>query len=203
MKTKILIMLALYLGSAPGWAQEPSASSAKKQFPLEMSFINHAVTMPFAAIVLKPIHPGFNLGTEYAYAQGRWGRFFQSLQAGYYYNKYNAKALFLLTGAGFRYRLPFGLLGDAGLGVGYLHSFHPTEVFAQDASGEYARIRDTGKPAFVAFMSLGLGMDLSNLTGWPVCLFVRYQPYIQTPYSPTSSIFPQALFHFGVRVQLW
>ena len=198
-----LIVPLLLIGSVPGWAQEPAASPAKKQFPLEASFINHAVTMPFDGIVLKPIHPGFNLGTEYVYTQGRWGRFFQSLQVGYYYNKYNAKALFLLTGAGYRYTFRFGLYADAGLGIGYLHSFHPTEIFAQDGSGEYVRVKDSGKPAFVAFVSLGLGWDFSARIGWPVCLFVRYQPYIQTPYNPTSSIFPQALFHFGVRVQIW
>jgi hypothetical protein len=47
-----------------------------------------------------------------------------------------------------------------------------------------------------------LGWDFSARSGWPICLFVRYQPYLQTPYNLQSSVFPQALIHFGVRVQL-
>ena len=188
--------------SASGGAQDRPAPAAKKQFPLEVSFINHSVTMPFHGFILDPIHPGFNLGTEYVYSQGHRVRFYQSLQAGYYFNKYNAKALYVMTGPGLRYTFRFGLFVDAGLGIGYLHSFHVTEIFAQDASGEYVRVKDNGKPAFVVFTGLGLGWDFSARIGWPICLFVRYQPYIQTPYNLQSSIFPQALVHFGVRVQL-
>jgi len=197
----VIIPLVLIFSST-GWAQDQPAPAAKKQFPLEVSFINHSVTMPFAGFILDPIHPGFNVGTEYVYGQGRQVRFFQSLQAGYYDNTYNAKALFFMTGPGLRYTFRFGLFADAGLGVGYLHSFHPTEIFAQDASGEYVRVKDNGKPAFVIFGSLGLGWDFSARSGWPICLFVRYQPYLQTPYNLMSSVFPQALVHFGVRVQL-
>ena len=200
-KTGIGLLILLTLTGA-GFAQEKPMGS-KKQFPLELSFFNHAVTMPFDGIVLKPLHPGFSLGTEYGFTEGRLGRIYQSLHTGYYFNEYNARALFLKTGLGYRYTLGFGLFGDLSLGLGYLHSFHPVEIFAQNAQGEYERVKDHGKASVIFFLTMGMGFDFSRVTNWPVSLFLRFQPYIQTPYNPESSILPQSMVHLGIRVQLW
>ena len=197
MSLSILLIL-----TGVGLAKDNPAG-AKKQFPLEVSFCNHAVTMPFDGIILSPLHPGFTIGTEYGYTEGRLGRIFQNLHLGYYFNKFNAKALFLKTETGYRYTFGFGLFGDVSMGLGYLHSFHPTEIFAMNAQGEYERVKDKGKGALIILMALGAGYDFSKKVGWPISLFFRFQPYIQTPYNPTTSVFPQLLVHFGIRVQLW
>lgn len=194
-----LLILVILVGC--GLAQDEPVGS-RQQFPLELSFFNHAVTMPFDGIVLKPLHPGFSVGTEYAYTEGRLGKIYQSLHAGYYYNKYNAKAFFLETGVGYRYTAGFGLFGDLSLGLGYLHSFHPVEIFAMNAQGEYERVKDKGKSAFIFLGALGAGYDFSRKVGWPVSLFFRFQPFIQTPYGPMTSVLPQSLVCIGIRVQL-
>jgi len=194
------LVLFLVIGPAAG---RDIASPPKWQFPLELTFFNHAASMPFERIILSPLHPGFSLGTEYAYVEGRRGRVFQNLAGGYYFNKYNAKALFLQTSAGYRYSLGFGLFADIALGIGYLHSFHPSPIYGLNAQGEYERIKDAGKGAFIALGALGIGYDFRRKVGWPVSVFVRYQPYIQTPYSVSSSIGPQAMFHFGFRIKFW
>ena len=201
-KRSVFCMLIILFLVGSGFPQE-KLNRSKKQFPLEVSFFNHAVTMPFAGIVLKPLHPGFSLGTEYGYAEGRIGRIYQSLHMGYYFNEYNARAFFFNTGIGYRYTFGFGLFGDISLGLGYLHSFHPTEIFAQNAQGEYEKVRDYGKASVIFLLGMGLGYDFSRKVGWPVSLFIRFQPYLQTPYNPESSIFPQSMVHVGIRVQLW
>lgn len=196
---RVLILMILII---PDFAQTKS-NKLKNQFPLEVSFFNHSITMPFSGIILSPLHPGFSLGTEYCYKQGRLGRLFQNLHAGYYYNEYNARAIFLKTGAGYRYTAGFGLFGDLSLGLGYLHSFHPTEIFAQNAQGEYEKVKDHGKGSIIFLVAIGIGYDFSQKVGWPVSVFFRFQPYIQTPYSVESSVLPQSMLHFGIRVQLW
>ena len=173
------------------------------QFPLEASFVAHAVTMPFDGLRISPLHPGFTLGTEYIYSEGRLGRLFQSLRIGYFNHEFSAKALFLQTGLGYRYTIGFGLFADLDLGLGYIHSFHPSEIFAQNDMGEYEKVKDKGKPGLMISLALGLGYDFSNKLGWPICLFFRFQPFIQTPYSEETSVFPQSFVHFGLRVQLW
>ena len=158
--------------------------------------------MPFNGIILKPLHPGFSIGTEYRYSEGKLGCIYQSLHTGYYFNKYNARGLYIQTELGYRYTADFGLFGDLTLGAGYLHSFHPKEVFKLNSQGEYEKAKDKGKPGAIILVSLGLGYDFSRKFSWPVSFFFRFQPYFQTPYNLETSVFPQAMVHFGIRVQL-
>jgi hypothetical protein len=202
MEKSLVLTWALFLmiGSAAGQGVPPPN---KWQFPLDLTFFNHAVAMPSDGIILSPLHPGFSLGTEYAYAEGRRGRLFQGLAAGYYYNKFNAKALFLQTSAGYRYTLGLGLFGDVAAGLGYLHSFHPRPIYGLNAQGEFERATDAGKGALMVLAAVGIGYDFRRKIGWPVSVFLRYQPYIQTPYNLESSVAPQMMFHFGIRVKFW
>ena len=59
---------------------EEMPNQSKNQFPLEFSFLNHASSMPFNSTILKILHPGFSLGTEYIYKDGRSGDIFQNLK---------------------------------------------------------------------------------------------------------------------------
>ena len=81
MKKSLVILIFGLLWTGFGWSQDQAKTNSKQQFPLEASFIAHAVTMPFSGIILSPLHPGFTIGTEYAYSEGRFGRLFQLLHA--------------------------------------------------------------------------------------------------------------------------
>ena len=178
-----------------------SISSGKKQLPVEISFFNHAVSMPFDGIVLAPIHPGSSLGTEYSYTSWENGMVYQALSGGFFYNKYVAKAFFIQTETGYRYTFDFGLFADAGIGLGYLHSFHPAkEVFALNKNGVYEKVRDYGKPAFTLSVSIGAGYKFYKKTRWPVSIFLRYEPFIQTPFSKESNIYPHLIQLIGIRI---
>ena len=172
----------------------------KKQFPLELSFFNHATSRPFNSTILHILHPGFSLGTEYVYWQGRSGKLYQNLNAGYYYNEYIAKALFLQTSAGYRYTTGFGLFGDATLGLGYHLSFHPGQVFKLNSEGEYESAKSPGRSALLVSASIGAGYDFSRKVGLPMSFFVRYQPFFQTPYNFRDSWLVQAMLHVGIRL---
>ncbi len=203
MKKPLAFIIVGLLWTGFVWSKDMVESGFRKQFPLEASFVAHAVTKPFAGLVLSPLHPGFTVGTEYVYSEGKNGRLFQSLHAGYFDHEFSAKAFFFQTGLGYRYTLGFGFFADTDVGLGYLHSFHPTEIFAQNDLGEYERIKDKGKASFMISLALGIGVDFSQKLGWPVSLFFRFQPFIQIPHSDMAPIFPQSFVHFGTRVQLW
>ncbi|MFC2166641.1 hypothetical protein ACFLQZ_01595 [Acidobacteriota bacterium] len=202
MKKSLVIIIVGLLWTGLCWSQDQSEMLSKKQFPLEVSFVAHAVSMPFDGIIMSPLHPGFTLGTEYAYSEGKIGRLFLSLHGGYFNHEFSAKAFFVQTGVGYRYTFGFGFFADTDLDLGYLHSYHPTEIFAQNAQGEYEQVKDRGKAGFMISLALGLGYDFSKKLGWPVSLFFRFQPFIQTPYSQETSVFPQSFVHIGLRVQL-
>lgn len=196
-----VLMFSVLLSSAV-LGQNESVSS-KKQFPLELTFLNHATTRPFNSTILRILHPGVSLGTEYAYKEGRLGMLYQNINAGYYYNEFIAKAFFLQTSLGYRYTAGFGLFGDITLGIGYHLSFHPGKVFKLNEQGEYERAKSPGRSAMMVSSSLGIGYDFNRKAGLPMSLFIRYQPFFQTPYNFRDSWLVQAMLHAGLRIQIW
>ena len=206
-KKTVAFGLVLIFLAAVSFAQD-NPDESKYQFPVELTFINQAVSddmdsIPFVGKIMQILHPGFSLGTEYAYLQNLHHRIFQNFQAGYYFNEYAAKALFFQTAFGYRYTLDFGLFTDASAGLGYLHSFHPVEVWKLNSQGEYELAKDKGRGAMTIALALGIGYDFCPALGWPVSVFVRYQPYGQTRYSEFDSWLLQAWLQFGIRIQLW
>ena len=207
MKKSVASGLVLLFLTVVCFAQD-APDESKHQFPIELTFINQAVSddmdsIPFIGKIMEILHPGFSLGTEYAYLQNLNHRIFQNIQAGYYFNEYAARAIFFQTGLGYRYSLRFGLFADVSVNLGYLHSFHPVEVWKLNNQGEYELAEDKGRGAMTIGLAFGLGYDFNPALGWPVSLFVRYQPYGQTRYSAFDSWLLQAWLQFGIRVQIW
>jgi hypothetical protein len=198
----ILSLLFPAIFNVKSYAQEDPAKP-KKQFPLEISFFNHASSSPFDSTILEILHPGFSLGTEYAYKEGRSGKFYQGMSLGYFYHEVIAKGYFLQTSAGYRHTTRFGLFGDLSLGLGYLLYFHPGEVFKLNDQGEYEPAKSPGRSALMILFSIGAGYDFSRKTSLPLSVFIRYQPFAQTPYSIKESWWLHATLHVGIRVQLW
>jgi hypothetical protein len=187
----------------PVASRAEDAPSVKRKLPLEAAFINQAVGSPFDGTILRILHPGFSLGTEYIWIEGRHGAWVQGLQAGYYFNKYDSKAVFLQSSFGYRYTLGFGLFTEIGPALGYLRYFHPTDIWRLNAEGEYEKAKDIGRGALMISIMLGLGYDFSRKLGWPLAVFFRYQPYIIVPDTPDAGTKWQAMLEGGIRLRLW
>jgi hypothetical protein len=200
----VLLALALliFAGGAESLAAE-DARPAFRQFPLEAAFIDQAVGSPFEGTILEILHPGFSLGTEYVWTGGAHGAWVQGLQVGYYFNGYDSKAFFLQSSFGYRPTLGFGLFGEAAPVLGYLRYYHPGEIWRLNAQGEYEKAKDSGKSALMIAFELGLGFDFSRKCGWPVAVFVRYEPYIIVPDTPDAGTKWQAMLQAGVRLHIW
>lgn len=197
-KSCIPILLFCFLVK-PSLSQEEKIPD-KRNFPLTLSFFSHQASLPFQGMLSSPAHPGFSLGTEFSYKKGKTGNLFQTININYFHNKFNAKAFFLNSEFGYRHTLNFGLFGDAFLGVGYIHSYHPNEIFAQNSSGIYEKVKDKGKPAFLISGAIGLGYDFSRKTGWRISLFLKYQYALQTPHNLDSPMWPNSMLHIGLRI---
>jgi len=165
-----------------------------------MSFFSHQASLPFQGMLSSPVHPGFSIGTEFYYKKGNAGSLFQTINIGYFHNKFNAKAFFLNSEFGYRHILNFGLFGDAFLGIGYIHSFHPSAIFSQNSQGVYEKVKDKGKPAFLMSGAFGLGYDFSKKIEWPISLFLKYQYALQAPHNLDSALWPNSMLHIGFRV---
>jgi hypothetical protein len=201
---KKLVIAFLLAGFAAGLApaQETNRPSGKN-FPLEAAFINQAVGKPFDGTILDIIHPGFSLGTEFVWKDGRLGALVPGIRAGYYFNKFNSRAIFIHASLSYRFTLGFGLFAEAAPVLGYLRYYHPSDIWRLNASGEYEKAKDSGRGALMLSWALGLGFDFGRKIGWPVSVFVRYQPYLIVPDTPEEGTLWQAMLQAGIRVHIW
>lgn len=200
-KKAISTLLLVLLLKQVGFSQDQEDIFPRKAIPIDISFISHSIAIPFGSISINPLHPGLSLGTEFTYQTGNKWSVFQKINIGYFNHKYAARAVFLDTELGYRHFLIASLYAEGSLGIGYLHSFHPTkEIFALNNNGEYEEVIDYGKPAFTISSSIGLGYEFKLKSGKPFILYIRYQPKIQMPYSSESPIYPHLKMHLGIRV---
>ena len=199
MKKHLILVFLLSSLISISSAQE-DVIAGKKNIPLVLSFFKHNASLPFEGIIKSPLHPGVSAGTEFTYKTGKIGKIFQTINIGYFYNKFNAKALFLCSEFGYRKTMQLGLFGDLFIGLGYIHSFHPKEIYALNAHGEYEKAKDKGKSAYLISAAIGLGYDFSKKAGWPFSVFIKYQYALQGPHNLDSPLWPNAMLHFGVRI---
>jgi len=199
----LLAVAAILFTRGAGSLRAEDIRPVVRQFPLEATFINQAVGSPFDGTILEILHPGFSLGTEYVWKAGLRGAWIQSLQAGYYFNQYDSKGVFIQTSFGYRYTLGFGLYAEAAPVLGYLRYFHPADIWRLNSDGEYEKAKDTGRGALMISAMVSLGFDFSRKWGWPVTVFLRYQPYLIAPDTPDEGSKWQAMLQAGIRVHLW
>ena len=182
----------------PQAAVERTAVNHKQPHPLVVSAFNHSLSLPFKNMLRLPVHPGLMVGTEFCYSKGNHSQLLQTLQLGGFYSRYFGSGLLLSSDLAYRYTTQVGVFGEAMLGVGYLHSFHPRPVYGLNAEGTYQRVTDWGKPSAMGSLSLGLGYDSGKL----ISPFIRYQWLLQVLYGEALPLVPQGLLHLGVRIKL-
>jgi len=81
---------------------------------------------------------------------------------------------------GYRYTASFGLYGEALAGLGAYHSFLDGAVYVVNGSG-VTFDGDTGRPTFLAGMSLGVGWQFPRRFKWPDRVFLRADGWLRAP----------------------
>jgi hypothetical protein len=194
-----LIAVLLIFTCFTSFGQIEEKKTHKPDYPLVITGFNHSLSLPFNKILREPVHPGLTVGTELFYTNGKHSQLLQTVQLGGFYNRYFGTSAFLSSDFAYRYITRRGLYGQAMIGLGYMHAFHPRDTYAQNDNGSYEKINDWGKPSAMASFSLGVGYD----TGKRLSPFLRYQWLVQAPYAGEDLPFvPQALLHAGVKIKL-
>lgn len=176
-------------------------SAARKPLAVVASLFNHAVSMPFHKMVRTPVHPGFQAGVEGRYFENQSSKVFQTLNAGWFHNRYNGTGVYFNTEVAYRFTSKKGLFAEALAGLGYLRMFHPTEIY-QLKNGAYEVVKDKGFSSGLVSGALGVGYAFPSSSALAVAPFVRYQLLVQTRYSPDLTALPQTALHLGVRINI-
>jgi hypothetical protein len=157
-------------------------SGRRNQFRYLISVFNESTAIPFTRLFTTPCTPGIAIGTELNYRMKENSRLFQTANICYFYHNYLAQGFGLNTELGYEYRLNSGLAFEGLFGLGYLHTFATSEEYTHEG-GDYSKKADNGNARLCPSLSIGLGYYLNKSENSPE-LFVRYQSWIEYPYSP-------------------
>jgi hypothetical protein len=169
----VLLCIAIFFGLGKSIAQ----------IPLNVSLFNQGTAIPYTKLLTNPIHPGIQIGTEFDYRKTDHTRWFQTANIRYFYHGHLAHGFGLTTDLGWEYKTAFGLAPAALLGIGYMRTYSPAEVFVLK-NGTYEGGRDPGNNRFTAALSLDIGWYLSPEESTGTRIFLRYESWIQYPFSP-------------------
>jgi len=175
------------------------ATGQGKVLPVNISIFNEATAIPFTKIVTLPVHPGLQLGTDINYRVKENSRIFQTANISYFYHNHLNQGVGINSELGYEYRTGFGLALSGLLGVGYMHTFATTEEFTLK-NGQYVKKTDRGNARFFPSLSIDAGYYLFKKSERSPKIFIRYQSWIEYPYSPDFiPVMTHINLHAGVR----
>jgi hypothetical protein len=142
------------------------------------------------------LHPGAVIGADYPLAQGRIGSSAIALIAaanfGSYVHPRNHVGAMLDAEAGGRIAFSCGVLLEAFVGLGYLHTVLAAPLYEVSDTGEVSRHTDLGRPAFMPVASVGTGWQLRGFAP-----FLRLQGFGQYPFN--QHLLPHFALLLGTR----
>lgn len=144
------------------------------------------------------LNPALIVGTERALKRGA-SRFYHTVNLGFFQHYWWMTGLFLDAELGVGTSLPFGLHGDARLGVGYLHYFWRRETLKLE-DGVYVPARDWGRPSVLVPFSIALGYRGGPHRPLAVAPFVSAQWAVQAPFIEEAPAMTHFFLLVGVRI---
>jgi hypothetical protein len=198
MKTLLVLSLLLLFTFKETIGQK--LPSEPQRWPVIISVFSEAWAIPSTQLIKNPIHPGISIGTAYALKQKNRSSLHLGATLGYFYHKNFQHNVHAIVSLAYERRLFAGIHLGGSLGVGYSHSIYPTPVYSLK-DGEYQRVTDWGKPAFMPAADLNFGYTFNRKREKLFTVFTKYQVLAEWPYAPenTFPVLPHTLFHAGLR----
>ncbi|PSR51890.1 hypothetical protein AHMF7605_28685 [Adhaeribacter arboris] len=202
---KLFALIFSFLLQGPLFAQTLKTLPRQTQkWPVVISVLKQNISLPFDRMVAitgtRPLNPGFSVGTQYTYRQGRKTQLYQTGQTGLFLNKNNGNGIFLGTDVGYKITLAkTGLYTEYQIGLNYLHCFLPGNSYKLNNLGEYEPAKNGGNGSALVTASISLGFEKENRF-IKVSPFIKYQPAVQFFYNPGLPVIPQSYLHVGVKI---
>lgn len=162
-----------------------------------VSLNTEAVGLPFTNY--SPIHLGIEItGTIRKVEKSKSIRY-TNVKVGFFHHMRLENALYV--GGEYQYSQKLfkeRLSIDLPMGLGYLHSFYPGEIYEQNEVGDFEKINQIGRSHL--YLNLGIGMTyLSESKFQP---FVRQELLLETPFANGIPVIHHSLLKIGVQIKL-
>lgn len=167
--------------------------------PVTISLLNESTAIPFTRFMTTPFHPGIQIGTEFNFREMEHFRIFQTVNVSYFYHNHLAQGIGINTEFGYEYRSKSGIAFSSLIGLGYLHTFSTAAEYKL-LDGIYNNQADRGNARLFPALSLETGYYLKTTQQQSPKLFIRYQSWIEYPYSPDFiPLMTHINLHLGVK----
>ncbi|MEL6866982.1 MAG: hypothetical protein AAFP19_21335 [Bacteroidota bacterium] len=189
MTNQLLIFIALFL------AMQNTFSQKLQQFSVAAT--TEAIGLPFTNYL--PYHPGLEVSGTLRKTDKERNIQYLNVKAGFFYHERLETALYL--GGEYQYSQKLfkqRISVDLPLGIGYLHSFYPGEVYEQNSDGDFEKINQFGRPH--VYVNLGIG--LTYLGRGKVQPFIRQELLLEAPFANGIPAIPHSLLKLGVQIKI-
>jgi len=189
MKSKLFVAMLLIGFGIQGYAQNLQR--------LSFAATTEAIGLPFTNYF--PIHPGFEV--EATFKRTEKTKSIRSLNAtlGFFHHRKLETAVYLGGEYQYTYKLFQDRLGiDLPAGLGYLHSFYPSELYEQTETGAFESISQIGR----AHLYFNVGIGLSYLGNEKIQPFIRQELMLETFFANGLPIIPHSFLKIGININI-
>ena len=188
MSKKLVFFTLLFSCFISGYSQR------FQQFSISLN--SEAIGLPFTNY--SPIHPGIEISGNLQKNEKHKSIRYLNAKAGFFHHQRLMNAFYL--GAEYQYSQKLfkeRMSLDLPLGLGYLHSFYPGEIYEQNEAGDFESINQVGR----SHLYLNAGIGLTYLAGSRVQPFIRQELLLQTPFANGIPLIPHSLLKIGVQIK--
>lgn len=195
-----LPLLLLLLFTVNLFSQTLAKNSKKTLYlPIVTSMNFQAIATPFHNAENNFRNPGFSIGTELNYTKKNLT--FQSINFGYFFNKYNGNAAYLNSQFIYRPKIYKALHLEIKFGPGLIDLFLPTQPYTL-INGNWEKSSDHGNLAITVNTGIGLWLKPNIASNNIISPFVQYDIMGITRYNKSIPVLPTTLINFGCRIDL-
>ncbi|MEO1515376.1 MAG: hypothetical protein AAFV95_10195 [Bacteroidota bacterium] len=189
MKSKYAFLFLFFLGTQTVFSQ------TFQQFSFAAT--SEAIGLPFTNYL--PYHPGVEISGTLRKKDKANNVQYLNVKAGFFYHRRLETAIYLGGEYQFSQKLFRQKISvDFPVGLGYLHSFYPGELYEQNGEGGFEKVNQLGRPHL--YVNLGVGLTYLGIGRFQP--FIRQELMVETPFANGIPAIPHSLVKIGVQIKL-
>ncbi|MEL7120388.1 MAG: hypothetical protein AAFO07_13140 [Bacteroidota bacterium] len=164
---------------------------------ISFSLFSESIAFPFSR--LAPIHPGAEIGIQLSKDERSASiRSWNAYVGGYYHEKVEL-GFYLRAEYQHTFRLGKDIGLDFPMGLGYLHTFYPGEIYELDVeNGDFDKQTQLGRPH--ALVNVGIGLSFNRSGDFQP--FIKHELGIETPFITSIPVVPHSFTKVGFNLKI-
>lgn len=200
-KTFIFLTLFILIGKTSIAQENATKSTWISKHPIEFSMGSHAISLPFKQFLSSPFYPELNIGIQFNVLDKKKINLNVVNGIGFASHKFNGDRYFVDTFLRFKYKLPFNIYSQVGVGLALNLLTYPNEVYKLNNNGVYETANSVETELYGGF-NIEIGYHLKLFKSSELDIFSRYSAGVNFNHHPEIPVFPYNSIRLGVRLYL-